>query len=186
MNSGGTKTSRSLTTTRLVTKTMTGPTPPVYCICQTVPSPESVGTVQTKCSITRQCWNSTKPTVPSPGSVGTVQNQLFHHQAVLEQYKTNCSNTFQNHLWAWCGLQACRRRFFSPEKNAPVFVDMSILKNHRIVRISIFLDLGTCLKRRAPKNHEFWRYSDLQISHGEPFGEQNDELNFGRQTGNIL
>ena len=72
--------------------------PPVYCICQTVPSPESVGTVQTKCSITRQCWNSTKPTVPSPGSVGTVQTQLFHHQAVLEQYKTNCSNTFQNHF----------------------------------------------------------------------------------------
>ena len=38
---------------------------------------------------------------------------------------------------------------------------------------------GTCLKRRAPKNHEFWRYSDLQISHGEPIGEQNDEFDFG-------
>ena len=32
---------------------------------------------------------------------------------------------------------------------------MSILGIVRIVRISIYIDLGTCLKRRAPKNHEF-------------------------------
>ena len=29
------------------------------------------------------------------GSVGTLQNQLFHHQTVLEQCKTNCSITRQ-------------------------------------------------------------------------------------------
>ena len=72
---------------------------------------------------------------------------------------------------------------FSPGKTTfPDFLTMSILETVRIVRISISMDLGTCLKRRAPKNHECWRYSDLQISHGEPFGEQNDELNFGHQT----
>ena len=36
---------------------------------------------------------------------------------------------------------------------------------------------GTRLKRRAPENHAFGRYSDLQTSHGELIGEQNDELN---------
>ena len=72
--------------------------------------------------------------------------------------------------------------FFSGKTTFPDFLTMSILETVRIVRISISMDLGTCLKRRAPKNHEFWRYSDLQISHGEPFGEQNDELKFGHQT----
>ena len=59
------------------------------------------------------------------------------------------------------------------------FLTMSILEPIRIVRISISMDLGTCLKRRTPKSHEFWRCSDLQISHGEPIGEQNHEFNFG-------
>ena len=87
------------------------------------------------------------------------------------------------YLRAWCGLQACRRRlFFVGKTTFPDLLTMSILETVRIVRISISMDLGTCLKRRAPKNHEFWRYSDLQISHGEPFGEQNDELKFGHQT----
>ena len=72
--------------------------------------------------------------------------------------------------------------FFLEKTTFPDFLTMSILGTVRIVRISISMDLGTCLKRRAPKNHEFWRYSDLQISHSEPFGEQNDELNFGHQT----
>ena len=36
------------------------------------------------------------------------------------------------------------------------------------------MDLGTCLKRRALKNHEFLRYSDLQISHHDLIGDQND------------
>ena len=39
----------------------------------------------------------------------------------------------------------------------------------------LFLMFGTYPKRRAPKNHEFWRYSDLQISHHDPIGDQNDE-----------
>ena len=29
-------------------------------------------------------------------------------------------------------------------------------------------------KRRAPKQHEFWRYSDLQIFYQDPIGDQND------------
>ena len=69
--------------------------------------------------------------------------------------------------------------FFHGKTTFPDFLTMSLLETVRIVRISIPMDLGTCLKRRAPKNHEFWRYSDLQISHGEPIGEQNDEFNFG-------
>ena len=69
--------------------------------------------------------------------------------------------------------------FFLEKTTFPDFLTMSILETVRIVRISISMDLGTCLKRRAPKNHEFWRYSDLQIFHGEPIGEQNDELKFG-------
>ena len=32
----------------------------------------------------------------------------------------------------------------------------------------------TYLKRRAPKNHEIWWYSDLQIFHHDPIGDQND------------
>ena len=46
-------------------------------------------------SIIRQCWNSGKPIAPSPDSAGTVQNQLFHHQTVLEQFKSTCSITGQ-------------------------------------------------------------------------------------------
>ena len=80
---------------------------------------------------------------------------------------------------AWCAQSACCRRFFFGKKDIPRFSTMSILEIVRIVRISVYMELGTCLKRRAPKNHEFWRYSDLQISHGEPIGEQNDELKFG-------
>ena len=48
--------------------------------------------------------------------------------------------------------------FFRRKKSVPGFFDMSVLKNSRIVRISLIMDVGTCLKRRAPKNHEFWRY----------------------------
>ena len=60
-----------------------------------------------------------------------------------------------------------------------VFLDfwiMSILEIVRIPRISVYTDFGTCLKRRAPKNDEFWRYEDLgvQILHHDPIGEQND------------
>ncbi len=69
--------------------------------------------------------------------------------------------------------------FFPAKKRDPGFFDMSILKIARIVWISVFMDFGTCLKRRAPKNHAFWRYKDLQISHHGPIGDQNDELNFG-------
>ena len=65
--------------------------------------------------------------------------------------------------------------FFPENTTVPEFLTMSILETVRIVRISISMDLGTCLKRRAPKNHEFWRYSDLQISHHDPIGDQNDE-----------
>ena len=72
--------------------------------------------------------------------------------------------------------------FFLEKRALPDLLTMSILGIVRIVRISVSMELGTCLKSRTPKNHEFWRYSDLQISHGEPFREQNDELNFGRQT----
>ena len=64
--------------------------------------------------------------------------------------------------------------FFSEKAAFLDFLIMSILETVRIVRISIFMDLGTCLKRRAPKNHEFWRYSDLQISHHDLIGDQND------------
>ena len=83
------------------------------------------------------------------------------------------------YLRAWCGLQACRRRFFTGKTTFPDFLTMPTLETVRVVRISMSMDLGTCLKRSTPKNHEFWRYSDLQISHGEPVGEQNDELKFG-------
>ena len=34
--------------------------------------------------------------------------------------------------------------------------------------------LRTYPKRRTPKKHNFWRYSDLQIFYQDPFGEQND------------
>ena len=64
--------------------------------------------------------------------------------------------------------------FFPGKTTFPDFLTMSILETVRIVRISISMDLGTCLKRRAPKNHEFWRYSDLQISHHDLIGDQND------------
>ena len=37
-----------------------------------------------------------------------------------------------------------------------------------------FLLFGTYSKRRAPENHEFWRHSDLQISHHDLIGDQND------------
>ena len=67
--------------------------------------------------------------------------------------------------------------FFRQKKAFPDFLTMSILEIPRICWISVYMDFGTCLKRRAPKNHAFWRYWDLQISHGEPIGEQNDELN---------
>ena len=73
--------------------------------------------------------------------------------------------------------------FFPAKKAFLDFWTMSILEIVRIVRISVFMDFGTCLKRRA--HHEFWRYQDLQISHGEPFGEQKDEFNFERHTGNF-
>ena len=68
--------------------------------------------------------------------------------------------------------------FFLGKTTFPDFLTMSILETVRIVRIvriSISMNFGTCLKRRAPKNHEFWRYSDLQISHHDTIGDQNDE-----------
>ena len=63
-------------------------------------------------------------------------------------------------------------------ESVPGFVTMSILGIHRFFRILVYMTFWTCRKRRAPKNHAFRRYSDLQISHGELIGEQNDELNF--------
>ena len=64
-----------------------------------------------------------------------------------------------------------------PVKKTSLFVwTVSILEIIRIIKISACVDFGTCLKRRAPKNHEFWRYLDLQISYGRPIGGQNDEL----------
>ena len=48
--------------------------------------------------------------------------------------------------------------FFRQKKAFPDLLIMSILEIVRIVRISVFMDFGTCLKRRAPENHEFGRY----------------------------
>ena len=59
-------------------------------------------------------------------------------------------------------------------KNMSDFLVMSILDFVRIVRITGICVFGPCLKRCAPKKHEFGRYSDIQISHGERIGEQND------------
>ena len=47
---------------------------------------------------------------------------------------------------------------FSGQKRRSRIWDMLILKNSRIVRISLIMDVGTCLKRRTLKNLEFWRY----------------------------
>ena len=47
---------------------------------------------------------------------------------------------------------------FSGKKEIPGFVAISILEIIGIFRISVFMDFKTCLKRRAQKNHEFWRY----------------------------
>ena len=86
------------------------------------------------------------------------------------------------YLRAWCGLQACRRRFFPGKKNIPGFFDYVNSGNCQNCQNFNMYGFGDLSKRRAPKNHEFWWYSDLQISHGEPFGEQNDELKSGHQT----
>ena len=64
--------------------------------------------------------------------------------------------------------------FFMEKTTFSDFLTMSILETVRIVRISISMDSETCLKRRAPKNHEIWRYSDLQISHHDLIRDQND------------
>ena len=86
----------------------------------------------------------------------------------------------------WCVYElgvACKRAagaFYLGEKAFQDFWTVSILEIVRIVRIWILEFFGICLKRRAPKSHDFWRYEDLQISHGEPIGEQNDELSFER------
>ena len=69
------------------------------------------------------------------------------------------------------------RQFFLTKKT---FLDSGILSILEIVRISGYAAFGTFLERRVPENDEFGRYSNLQIPHGEPVGEQNDELNFGR------
>ncbi len=65
--------------------------------------------------------------------------------------------------------------FFRHTNAFPDFLTVSILEIPRICWISVYMDLGTCLERRAPKNHAFWRYWDLQISHHDPIGDQNDD-----------
>ena len=73
---------------------------------------------------------------------------------------------------------ACKRAagvFFRQQKAFSDLLTMSILELDRIVRISVFMDFGTCIKRRAPENHEFWRYWRVQIFYGDPIGDQNDE-----------
>lgn len=49
-------------------------------------------------------------------------------------------------LWARCGLQASRRHVFPGKETFPDSLTMSILEIARLVRISIFMDVGTCLK----------------------------------------
>ena len=80
-------------------------------------------------------------------------------------------DVFMSFVWPASVPQAL---FFRQNKCVPVFFDTSILKNTGIVRISVFMIFQTCLKRCVLKNHEFWRYQDLQISHHEPIGEEND------------
>ncbi len=48
--------------------------------------------------------------------------------------------------------------FFGKKKAFPDFLTMSIPEIAKIVRLLVFMDFGTCLKRRASKNHAFWRY----------------------------
>ena len=48
--------------------------------------------------------------------------------------------------------------FCRKKKAFPVFLTCQFCKNSRIVRISLIMDVGTCQKRRAPENHQFWRY----------------------------
>ena len=80
-------------------------------------------------------------------------------------------DVFMSLVWPTSVPQAL---FFMENQHSRILLTMSILEAVRIVRISISMNLGTCLKRRAPKNHEFWRYSDLQISHHDLIGDQND------------
>ena len=48
--------------------------------------------------------------------------------------------------------------FFLQKKAFPDFLTMSIAEIVKIVRFLGFMDFGTCLKRRASKNHGFGRY----------------------------
>ena len=41
------------------------------------------------------------------------------------------------------------------------------------------INLGTCLIRRMPSNHEFVVVPRPRISHAGPLGEQSDEFSFG-------
>ena len=64
-------------------------------------------------------------------------------------------NVFMSLVWA----VSLPQTFFSDQKgHSRICWTMSLLEIVRIVRISVFIDFGTCLKARAPEIHEFWQY----------------------------
>ena len=77
-----------------------------------------------------------------------------------------------------CPISVPQALFCSGKKCSWIFDYVNSGNSPFFFRILVYMTFWTCRKRRAPKNHAFRRYSDLQISHGELIGEQNDELNF--------
>ena len=81
-------------------------------------------------------------------------------------------------VWPTSASQA----LFSWTNNIPGLVDYVNSGNCQNCQHFNIYWFGDLSKKKRTEKSWILRFSDLQISHGEPFGEQSNELNFGHQT----